>query len=95
MRVGEGELVSLPVVLDGESAAVQGAHEAPIPMEVDSETRLSLLGDPEYESRPTYADVVAGTRAIATGQLTAPSQGSAGIEGALNDEAFSFVGPPE
>ena len=67
---------------------MQGTHEAPVPMEVDPETGVSLPGDPEYESRPTYAEVVAGTQAI--GQLMAPSQGSARIEGALSEEALSL-----
>ena len=80
---GEG---NLPVVLDGKSLA-QGTHESPIPMEVDPETRLSLLGDPEYESRPIYAEVVAGLRV--TNLRATPSEALAGIKGALVVEVFS------
>ena len=32
---GEGDLVGLPVVCDGESLVVHGTTEAPVPMEVD------------------------------------------------------------
>ena len=93
MSVGGGDLIGRPVVLDGKSATAQGALEAPVPMEVDPVVRLLPSGDLEFESRPTYAQIVAGTRPI--GQLPAPLHGRAGIEGALRDEALSSGRPLE
>ena len=56
MTAGEGGLVGLPVVRDGESPMAQGAGEASVPMEV---TRLPISGDLELGSRPSYAQVAA------------------------------------
>ena len=93
VRAGEGDFVGLSVALNGEFLLVQGTDEASIPMEVDPAVRLSLPGDSEFVSKPTYTEVVAGSHAI--GQQTAPSCGSAGIEGALGDEALSSQGQLE
>ena len=62
-------------------------------MEVDLAVELSLPGNSEFVSRLTYAEVVAGSRAI--GQRTAPLCRLAGIEGALGDEALSSEWPLE
>ena len=76
MSAGGGDLVGQPVVLERESVAAQGALEAPVPMEVDPAVGLSPPGDLESVSRPTYAQIVAGTQVI--GQRPAPSHGLAG-----------------
>ena len=58
MSAGRGNLVGRPVVLDGESLSAQIALKTPVPMEVDPAVGLSPSGDLEFESRPTYAQVV-------------------------------------
>ena len=80
------------VILNGESLA-QGTLKAPVPIKVDPAVLLSPSGDLEFESRPTYAQVVAGMRAISH-QLPAPSHGRARIEGTLSDKAL-FSGRPQ
>ena len=87
---GKGDLIGLSAALNGEFSLAQGTNEASVPMEMDPVARLPLLGDSEFESRPTYAKVVAGSQAI--DQRTAPSCGSAGIEGSLGGELFPLRG---
>ena len=57
-------LAGRPVILDGELAAAHRTHKAPVPMEMVPMVGLSFSGDPELESRPTYAEVVVGLQAI-------------------------------
>ena len=60
----ERDLAGLPVVHDGESLVAHSAPEAPVPMEVDPTARISLHGDLDLASRPSYAQVAVGARAI-------------------------------
>ena len=60
-------------------------------MEVDPAVGRSPSGDLDSVSRPTYAQVVAGTQAI--GQQPALSHGLTGIEAVFGDEALSSGRP--
>ena len=86
----EGELTGLPWCPDGESLAVIATVEAAVPMEVVPVGRLQLPGEPELESRPMYAEVVAGLQV--TDLRTTPLDMS--VEGALIVEAISSGGLP-
>ena len=90
VHAGKRDLVGLSLDLDGELSLAQGVDTASVPMEVDPSVGLSLHGGLELGSRLIYAELVASLQAI--GQRAAPSCGSAGIEGALCDEALSSGG---
>ena len=65
-----------------------GAPEAAVPMEVDPTAGISLHGDLELASRPSYAQVAAGVQAIGPLPLV-PIHERPGSEGALGDQALS------
>ena len=67
---------------------VHGAPEAPVTMEVDPMAGISLHGDLELGSKPSYAQVAAGAWAMAS-LPSAPVRERAGFEGAIGDEAIS------
>ena len=78
MPAGRGNLVDRAVVVDGESSLAQGAHKAPVPMEVNPVVGLSPSRVLESAYRLTYVQVVAGTL-LARDRL--PHMGWLGLRG--------------
>ena len=81
---GDGDLVGLPVVCDGQSLVVHSVSEDPIPMEMDPTAWLPFSGDLESVSGPSYAQVAAGACAIGL-PPSASVHEQAGIQGVLRD----------
>ena len=74
------EVSGIPVGCDGECLAVHSAAEAPVPMEVDPTCMpgISLSGDLELGSKPSYAVIAAGVWTMAP-PPSVPMQGSRGL----------------